>query len=157
MARKPSAGDIDGWLKRFRKYQALETAAQRRRDIPVANRHVEKVTEALNALAASGPEGREVLERLMDDPDPSTRGRAARRVLAWDPDRAIPVLVRLLDVECAPPMVSVEAIVIEREAQFALLDHFGLDILDPTELPGRLAAMGIELPEKIARKMRWED
>lgn len=157
MTSLPSTGDVEGWTKRFLKYQNLQAAAQRRRDIPAANRHVEKVTEALNALVAAGLGGREVLEWLMDDPDPSTRGRAARRVLAWDPDRAMPVLAKLLHEPLDPDSAAVEAVLIRTEARHALLDHFGLDLLDPTELPDRLAAMGIELPGKIARRMRRED
>ena len=153
----PSAGDAEGWTQRFLKYQALEVAAQRRNDIPAANRHVEKVTEALNALARAGKEGRDTLERLMQDSDPSTRGRAARRVMEWDPDRAIPVLSRLLYEPLDSNSVAVEAVIIRREARFALLQYFGLDMFDPTELPDRLSAMGIALPEKTARRLRREN
>jgi hypothetical protein len=152
-----SAGDAERWTERFLKYQKLQADAQRRNDIPAANRHVEKVTEALDALAKDGPEGRDALERLIGDPDPSTRGRAARRVLEWDPDRAIPVLAHLLHEPLDPKSASVEAVVIRREARFALQKYFGLDMFDPTELPDRLAAMGITLPEKTARRLRRED
>ncbi|GAB4356947.1 MAG: hypothetical protein Kow0026_16980 [Oricola sp.] len=107
MARLPRAGDAEGWTKRFLKYQSLQIAAQHRRDIPAANRHVEKVSEALNAPAAAGPEGREVPERPMDDHGPSSRGRAARH-----------------------------------PGPGSRPGHFGLDILDPTELPGRLPRWG---------------
>lgn len=144
-------------MKRFLKYQKLEVVAQRRNDIPAANRHVEKVTEALNALAEAGKAGRELLERLMNDPDPSTRGRAARRVMEWDPDRAIPLLAKLLYEPLDPESVSVEAVIIRREARFALQHYFGLDMFDPTELPDRLAAMGIELPDDLARRLRREN
>lgn len=97
------------------------------------------------------------LERLMNDTDPSTRGRAARRVMEWDPDRAIPVLARLLYEQSDPQSVSVEAVLIVREARFALQKFFGLDLFDPTELPDRLAAMGITLPEKTSRGLRREN
>ncbi|WP_223478066.1 hypothetical protein [Oricola indica] len=157
MTPKPSVGDAEGWTRRFLKYQALQVAAQRRGDIPAANRHVEKVTEALDVLAKTGLDGRMALERLMNDTDPSTRGRAARRVMEWDPDRAIPVLARLLYEQSDPQSVSVEAVLIVREARYALQKYFGLDLFDPTELPDRLAAMGITLPEKTSRGLRREN
>lgn len=156
MTSIPSAGDAAGWTQRFLKYQALEVAAKRRRDIPAANRHVEKVTEALAALAASGIEGRSTLEKLIQDPDPSIRGRSASEVINWDPDRAIPVLARLLHEPLDPESASSEAVIVRLEARHALLRYFGLDIFDPTELPDRLAAMGIDLPEKTARQLRRE-
>lgn len=156
MNSTPSVGDIQAWNKRFQKYQSLEAAAMRRRDIPAANRHVEKVTVALDALANSGAEGKAVLEELMRNADPSIRGRAARRVIGWDPDRAAPVLARLLHEPLDPQSASAEAVSIRIEAEHALLQHFGLDIFDPRKLPDRLAAMGIKLPEKTARKLKWE-
>jgi hypothetical protein len=154
MTSIPSAGDAAAWTARFLKYQALEVAAQRRRDIPAANRHVEKVTEALAALAAAGMQGRSTLEKFLKDPDPSIRGRSASEVIAWDPDRAIPVLARLLHEPLDPESASSEAVLVRLEARFALLRYFGLDILDPTELPDRLAAMGIDLPEDTVRRLR---
>jgi len=157
MTSIPSAGDAERWAERFLKYQALQADAQRRNDIPAANRHVEKVTESLDALAKSGNEGRDLLEKLMGDADPSTRGRAARRVMEWDPDRAIPVLARLLYEPRNPEASAVEAVITREEAEFALLKHFGLDMFDPMELPDRLASMGITLPEKTAHRLRRED
>jgi len=152
-----SAGDAERLIERFLKYQTLQANAQRRNDIPAANRHVEKVTESLDALAKSGKEGRTLLEKLMRDTDPSIRGRAARRVMEWDPDRAIPVLAHLLFESFGPPRVPVEIVNIRLEAEHALLKYFGLDMFDPTELPDRLAAMGIELPDDLARRLRREN
>mgnify|MGYP003315288440 CR=1 FL=1 len=65
MTPKPSVGDAEGWTRRFLKYQALQVAAQRRGDIPAANRHVEKVTEALDVLAKTGLEGRMASEERL--------------------------------------------------------------------------------------------
>lgn len=157
MTSIPSVGDTERWTERFLKYQTLQADAQRRNDIPAANRHVEKVTEALDALAKSGKEGRDQLEKLLEDSDPSIRGRAARRVLKWNPERAVPVLVRLLFERFGPPRVPVESVGIRTEAEHALLNYFGLDIFDPTELPDRLAAMGVALPDEVARRLRREN
>lgn len=157
MTSIPSAGDAERWAERFLEYQTLQADAQRRNDIPAANRHVKKVTESLDALAKSGKEGRDLLEKLMGDDDPSIRGRAARRVMEWDPDRAIPVLARLLYEQLHFESASVERVIIRTEAEHALLKYFGLDMFDPTELPDRLVAMGIDLPEETARRLRREN
>jgi hypothetical protein len=155
MTRLPSADDAEGWTERFLKYQALQRAAQRRRDIPAANRHVDKVTEALGVLAASR-EGRQRLEGLIAHPDPSTRGRAASEVIAWAPERAIPVLAKLLYEPQDPEAVAFEKVGVSLEAQNALAQYFGLPMHDVRELPDRLADMGIDLPEKFARLLKWE-
>ena len=156
MISNPSGGDIARWTESFRRHQALEAAALRRRDIPAANRHAEMAGAALRALSEAGVEGRSALEELMQDADPSTRGRAASEVISWDPNRAIPVLARLLHEQRAPESVSVETVGTQLEAQHALQDYFGLDLFDARELPGRLSQMGIDLPEKTARRLRRE-
>lgn len=157
MTLRRSAGEPQALMTRFEKYQALENAAKRRRDIPAANRYFDKVSEALDALVDAGEAGRNKLEQLMQDSNPSTRGRAARRVLEWDPDRAIPVLARLLYEKFGSEIIPFHAVTIEIEAQSALTDYFGLDMFDPVELPGRLSALGIELPKDLARRLRRED
>ena len=157
MAPPSSPDDVEGWTSRFLDVQALENAAKKRRDISAANRYFDKVSEALDALADAGEAGRNKLEQLMQDSNPSTRGRAARRVLEWDPDLAIPVLAKLLYEKFGPEIIPFHAVTIGIEAQSALTDYFGLDMFDPIELPGRLSALGIELPSDVARRLRRED
>ena len=155
MTRLPSAGDIEGWTKRFLKYQALQRAAMRRRDIPAANRHIDKITEALDMLSASRG-GRSRLEQLVEHPDPSTRGRAASEVIEWAPEQAVPVLAKLLYEPQDPDAVAFEKVGVSLEARTALTEYFGLPRFDARELPGRLSDMGIELPERTVRLLKWE-
>lgn len=116
MTLRRSAGEPQALMARFEKFQTLENAAKRRRDIPAANRYFDKVSEALDALVDAGEAGRNKLEQLMQDSNPSTRGRAARRVLGWDPDRAISVLAKLLHEEFGPEITPFHAVTIETEA-----------------------------------------
>jgi len=143
-------------MQRLLKYQALEQAAMRRRDIPAANRHVEQITRALRTLSGS-PLGRQRLEGLLDHPDPSTRGRAASEIIQWVPERAVPVLAKLLYEPQDPAAAAFEKVGVSLEAQKALTGYFGLPWHDPRGLVEKLAAAGSALPEEFVERRRWRD
>lgn len=154
MPRLPSIDDVDGWTARLLKYQALEAAAERRGDRRAANRHVDKLVEALDNLELSGTEGPARLEALLSDTRPRIRGLAAGRVLDWKPALAIPVLARLMHEPLDPDSVSTERVGIRMEAEYDLAAHFGLPFADNRQLPDRLADLGIQLPAKTVQMLK---
>lgn len=143
-------------MQRLSKYQALQRAAMRRRDIPAANRYIDEITRALRTLSGS-PLGRQALEGLLDHPDPSTRGRAASKAIEWAPERAVPVLAKLLYEPQDPAAAAFEKVGVSLEAQKSLAEYFGLPWHDPRGLVEKLAAAGSALPGEFVERMRWKD
>ena len=134
---------------------SLWQGAIRRDDIPAANGYALWMTRAIRALRETET-GRSELEGLLKDPRPNLRLWAAGSVAAWAPDIAVPVLARLLYEPLDKDAVPQEDVGIRMNAQGYLARHFGLHPSDLRELPGRLADMGIALPEETARQLRWE-
>ncbi|TKT81274.1 hypothetical protein [Aquamicrobium sp. LC103] len=144
---EPTAKALEKFLVHQEKYQA----AVRRQHVPTANREILKVGAALGQLTAT-PEGRDILENMLRNPSAYLRLRAAGKVLAWAPDRALPVLGKLL-VESLGEETSVdERIGIRVEAEGWLFQHFGIRNFDPDRLIEPMRAYGVELP----RRKQWE-
>lgn len=129
--------------------------AIRKADIPTANKHALRMTHAVRALRES-ESGRSELEKLLANSKPNLRLWAAGSVLEWAPDIAVPVLAKLLYELLERDSTPQEDVSIQMNAEGYLARYFGLHPSDTREMPGRLAAMGIELPEKTARQLRRE-
>lgn len=145
MTRINSEMPIDALLKTLFKYQELQRLALRREDIRAANRHVLKAFAAADALNAT-PQGRDVLERLLNDTDPFLRLRAAECIMKWDPDLAIPVLGRMLFEDLGNESSPDERINIRTTAKDWLYRHFNIRSFDRNDLIEPLKAYGVELP-----------
>jgi hypothetical protein len=133
---------LDSFLAAEERYEA----AVRTDDIPEANRQMTKIITYGDRLAASGPEGREALEAMLDDASPYLRLRSARRVLAWAPQRAIPVLGRLLFEDLGGDRSAAERIDIRVSAKDCLYLHFGIKSWRQNDLIAPLRTYGVDLP-----------
>ncbi len=128
------------------KYQNLHRLAVRRNDILALNRHILKVSAAADSLAAKIPHGREALEQLLVHPTAYVRLRAAGRVLMWAPEKAVPVLGRLLIEDLGNESSPDERIDIRTEAKGWLYQHFDIRSFNRNDLIEPLRAYGIEIP-----------
>lgn len=144
MTRRTSEPALDELLDALVKYQALQQLAIRRDDIPAANRHFDKVVAASRGLAAD-PEGRQLLESLLHHSSAFLRMRAAIRVLQWAPDKAVPVLGRIIS-ERLEDLSPDERIEVSTTARNILYQHFGVRGFDRNGLIEPLRAYGVELP-----------
>ncbi|MFZ2102952.1 MAG: hypothetical protein WAU86_20550 [Oricola sp.] len=131
----------EGWRK-----------AVRQNDISRANRHTRRITEAVIELREDET-GRELLEQLLSSPIAHLRLWAAGSVMKWDPDRAIPVLARLLFETLDEGSTTEEIVHVQFSAEGYLARHFGLHHSDLRRLPERLAAMGIGLPDELVTRL----
>ncbi|WP_011580268.1 MULTISPECIES: hypothetical protein [Chelativorans] len=154
MTRQNFSISVSDLLERFHKHQELYRLAVRRQDVPTANRHILKASEYLNALAALNPAGRETIETLLTHPDAYLRLRAAGSVLSWSPEKAIPVLGRLLFEDLGPTRSPDERLDIRTEAKGWLYKHFGIRSFDRNDLIEPLRAYGVELPYRDHAK--WQ-
>lgn len=154
MTRQISRMSIRELLERVYKYQELYQAAVRQEDVPTANRHILRVSESVDALAALIPEGREALESLLTHPDAYLRLRAAGSVIGWSPEKAIPVLGRLLSEDLGPKLSPDERLDIRTEAKGWLYEHFGIHSYNRNDLIEPLRAYGVDLPYRDYTK--WQ-
>lgn len=145
MTEPNSKIEPDKLLERLVKYQELQQLAFRREDIPAANRHFDKIVAATKGLAAD-PEGRQVLENLLHHSSAFLRMRAAIRVLRWAPEKAVPVLGRILSDHLEEGMSPNERIEVRTTAANILYQHFGVRGFDRNKLIEPLQAYGVELP-----------
>lgn len=136
---------VEALVEGFAKHQGLQQSAIRGQDIPAANRHFTRMKTYADALARTLP-GRNALERLLNSPSPFIRLRAAHRVLTWAPDRAIPVLGRLLVDPFEPPLSPQERIELKLGAKETLFEHFDIRDFDQNKLIDPLRAFGVDLP-----------
>lgn len=135
--------------------QLLWEAAIRKPDIPTANKYALRMTHIVRALRET-EDGRLALEKLLRHSKPNIRLWAAGSVAEWNPDAAVPVLAKLLHEPLEKEASAQEGVGIVIDAQGYLAHCFGLHPADLRELPGRLADMGIGLPEDTSRRLRWE-
>jgi hypothetical protein len=142
----------DQLLDQLVKYQELHRQAVRRKNVPLANRQLLKVIAAADGLAASS-RGRDILESLLDHRMAYMRVRAAARVLSWAPEKAIPVLGRLLMEDLGVESSVDERIDIRSEATGFLYRHFGIRSFNRNDLIEPLRAYGIDLPHR--REEAW--
>ena len=155
MTRLPSHDDVAADISRLLENQTHWERAIRRDDVPTANKHALRMTHAVWRLRETEA-GRTELEKLLTHSKPNIRLWAAGAAEAWAPDLAVPVLARLLYEPLEKDGGAIEDVGIRMNAKAYLARHFGLHPSDLRELPGRLADMGIDLPEETARRLRWE-
>jgi hypothetical protein len=142
--------DIERLVERLLRYQQLEIAAMEREDVSAGNRHFDKLHSALTQLAKTSS-GRDALEHLLDHDTPEVRLRAAGQIMAWAPNKAIPVLGHLI-AEWRPKDRNKGYVAVRTEAKGWLYDHFGIKDFDQNKLIEPLKAYGIELrrrPDEI--------
>ena len=101
------------------------------------------------------PEGRAAMEELLDHPSSRLRFAVSTAVIEWAPEKAIPVLARLLYEPLNEDLEPWEEVSLRTEARMPLAYHFGYHPSEWTELPERLAEYGIDLPEETVRRLHW--
>ncbi|KXF78243.1 hypothetical protein ATN84_00060 [Paramesorhizobium deserti] len=142
---------LEQWTEEFVRRLQKQTQADRAENIPAYNRLHKKIVEALTAIENAGSPGREVLEELMEHEMPQVRLWAAGRVIQWNPDRAIPVLGRLLIEKLPEESAPVERMSIRGTASSHLEKFFGITNFDRNELIEPLKAYGIDVPRQTER------
>jgi len=149
--RIPAMKDVKTLLEN----QMFWEKAIRRDDVPSANKYALRMTHAVRRLRETEA-GRSELDKLLTHSKPNIRLWAAGSAEAWAPDLAVPVLARLLYEPLEKDGGAIEDVGIRMNAKAYLAQHFGLHPSDLRELPGRLADMGIDLPDETARRLLWE-
>lgn len=152
MTRRTSERSVQMQLERFLKFQKLQEIAFRDGDISAANQHHMKQAAASKHLAQS-PEGRAILEDLLQSSDAFIRLRAGGTVIDWRPDMAIPVLARLMFEEL-PNLKGGVRLEIRTTAKGLLYNHFNIRSFDRNDLIEPLKAHGIDLPYRDHTK--WQ-
>jgi hypothetical protein len=100
-------------------------------------------------------EGRAALEELQQNPSPQLRYSASSAVIEWAPEKAIPVLARLLYEPFDEDMEPWEEVSVRTQACMPLAEYFGYHPSNWSELPERLAEYGIDLPKETVRMLHW--
>lgn len=144
MTSIPADPDVKVLVARLIKHQKLQIAAMEHEDVLAGNRHFDKLYSALIQLAETSP-GRDALERLMEHEMPEVRLRAAGQTMTWAPERAIPVLGRLI-AEWRPSDRHKGYVSVRTEAKGWLYGHFGIKDFDQNKLIGPLRKYGVDLP-----------
>lgn len=144
---------VDELVAILMKYQRLQVEAMEREDVRAGNRHFDRLSAALKQLAKTSP-GRDALEQLLQDEMPEIRLRAAETMMAWDPERAIPVLGRLV-AYWRPKDPLKGYVAVADEAAGWLYDHFGITDYDQNKLIEPLRRYGIELPRHRPYEEIW--
>lgn len=137
---------VEDLVSEFVKFQCLEIMAQERDDVRSANRYFDGMYAALKALADS-QEGRDALEELMEHDLPEVQLRAAGKVMSWAPEKAIPLLGRLI-VEWRPKDPKKGYVAVRIEASGWLYDYFGIKDFDRNKLIDPLRTYGIDMPRR---------
>lgn len=149
----PVETDIRETVARLIDEQTCWDAATRHDDERAIERHAENGLTFIQRLTESAA-GKAALERLLFDTSPGLRLAAATAVIQWDPDQAISVLARLMYEEFTSNAAPWADAGFRIHARIQLLQYFELS--DFQALPNRLADMGIELPDWLARELRRE-
>ena len=134
---------LDDLISQFVDYTRREIAAWEADSTPAVNRNVRQIGQRLDLLKST-TEGRIALEDLIYHELPEVRLRAARVVLAWAPDKAIPVLGRLV-AEWKPANPKKGYIPVAFDAGVSLYEHWGIRSYNRDDLIEPLARYGIEL------------
>lgn len=124
-------------------YQMREIAAWAADDTNAVNRNVAQIIKRLDLLKGTR-DGRTALEDLMSHELPEVRLTAAGAVLAWAPEKAIPVLGRIV-AERRPPSPDKPRQPIAFDAAISLYEHWGIRSYNRDDLIEPLARYGIEL------------
>jgi hypothetical protein len=141
--------EIEKLIEKFLRHENLRMEAVRQLNVPKANRHLVKNSEAAEVLQATA-EGRAALEALLDDPELHVRVAAAEEVMRWNPDKVIPLFGRLLDLDGELSHVDSvdERGDIRLRARLWLYKHFNIDNADRNELIEPLKAYGVKLKRR---------
>lgn len=127
-------------------YTQREIAAWAADSTQSVNRNVLQIRRRLELLKAT-TEGRAALEELMEHEWPEVRLRAARAVLKWAPDKAIPVLGRLV-AEWRPANPKKGYVPVAFDAGVSLYEHWGIRSYNRDDLIEPLARYGVELARR---------
>lgn len=100
-------------------------------------------------------EGRAAMEELQQHPSPQLRYAASSAVIEWAPEKAIPVLARLLHEPFEEDMEPWEEVSVRTQACMPLAEYFGYHPSNWSELPEQLAEFGIDLPVETVRLLHW--
>lgn len=147
MTRTISDMPVEELVAAFIEQAEFQRLAIRDQKIPKANRHMDKVVQIRNALDET-PEGRQALLKLVNNEARYVQLRAARPVIDWAPDIAVPVLGRLLIEDFGDKLTDSEGIELRISAKEILFNHFGIENFDRNELIEPLRAYGIEIPRR---------
>ena len=153
MIQPPTEKDTRKNIDRLIDAQMRWDTATRHDDETAIERYAETGVALIGELTQSAA-GKTALEGLLFDTSPGLRLAAATAVIQWDPDRAVPVLARLMYEDFTSNAAPWADAGFRMHARIGLLQHFGLS--DFPALPGRLADMGIEIPDWLARELRRE-
>lgn len=128
--------------------------ARRRRDRKRTQVLAERFEQLAGDLMESA-EGRAAMEGLLQNPSPQLRYAASTAVIEWAPEKAIPILARLIYEPFDEEMEPWEEVSVRTRACMPLAYHFGYHPSNWSELPERLAEHGIDLPEETVRLLHW--
>ncbi|MEX0955493.1 MAG: hypothetical protein WDZ83_09805 [Rhizobiaceae bacterium] len=136
-------------IDKFLRHENLRMEAIRQQNVPKANRHLLKSSEA-GAILRSTAEGRAELEALLDDPELHVGVAAAEEVMRWDPDKVIPLFGRLLDLD--GDLSHIDSVDergdIRLRARLWLYKHFNIRNADRNELIEPLKSYGVNLKRR---------
>ncbi|MBO6719197.1 MAG: hypothetical protein JJ913_14665 [Rhizobiaceae bacterium] len=146
---RQTSDEIKKLIEKFLRHENLRMEAVRQLDVPKANRHLLKNSEAGEALRSTA-EGREALEVLLDEPELHVRVAAAEEVMRWNPDKVIPLFGRLLELDGELSQLDSPEEVgdIRLRARLWLYEHFNIRNADRNELIEPLKAYGVKLKRR---------
>ena len=147
MKRDTSADSASDLILSFRNETEKYRHALRHEDVPNANCLVLSIMRLGDSLEASQA-GRDALEELLDNADPLLRLRAAHWCLKWTPERAVPVVGRLLTDDLGDDSAPFERLMIRTSASDKLFLFFGIESWRDNDLIEPLRAYGVELPHE---------
>lgn len=155
MIHKTTDQDIQNKIDDLLREQARWEAAMRGSDALATDNAAERGDKILDTLAGTEA-GKIALEELLSCSSPGLRLGVAATVRRWNPEKAVPVLAQLMHEALDPNVAPWEDAGIRMNARIVLMDQFGLRLDDTIALAGKLAEMGISLPDWLERQLRRE-
>lgn len=143
--------DITGEI--LRNHEAWKKA-HRRGDAKRAEALAKRFEQLAGALVKTD-DGRLAMEDLLQNPSSRLRYAASTAVIEWAPDKAIPVLARLLHEPLEEDMQPWEEVSLRTQACMPLAEFFGNHPSQWSDLPERLAEYGIQLPVETVQLLKW--
>ena len=142
---------IDEILRNHESWKKAHRRGDRKRVQVLRDRFEELAGELMESA-----DGRAAMEELLQNPSSRLRYAISTAVIEWAPEKAIPVLARLLYEPLDENMEPWEEVSVRIHARMPLAYHFGYHPADWTELPERLAEHGIDLPDETVRRLHWK-
>jgi len=139
-------GKIEEILRNHESWKKASRRRDRKRVQALRDRFVQLAGELMET-----PEGRAAMEGLLDHPSSRLRYAVSTAVIEWAPEKAIPVLARLIYEPFDEELEPWEEVSVRTRACMPLAYHFGYHPSQWTELPERLAEYGIDLPDETVR------